>query len=29
MQGELLMGVKGWADLERGRGRGTNAGQHL
>lgn len=23
------MGVKGWADLEGGRRRGTNAGQHL
>lgn len=29
MQGELLVGVKWWADLEGGRGRGTNAGQHL
>lgn len=29
MQGELLVGVKGRADLEGGRGRGTNAGQHL
>lgn len=29
VQGELLVGVKGWADLEGGRGRGTNAGQHL
>ncbi len=29
VQGELLVGVKGRADLEGGRGRGTNAGQHL
>lgn len=29
VQGELLVGVKGWADLEGGRGRGTNAWQHL
>lgn len=29
VQGELLVGVKGWADLEGGGGRGTNAGQHL
>lgn len=29
MQGELLVGVKRWADLEGGGGRGTNAGQHL
>lgn len=27
VQGELL--VQGWADLEGGGGRGTNAGQHL
>lgn len=29
VKGELLVGVQGWADLEGGRGRGTNAGQHL
>lgn len=29
MQGELLVRVERRADLEGGRGRGTNAGQHL
>lgn len=29
MQGELLVGVQGRADLEGGGRRGTNAGQHL
>lgn len=29
VQGELLVGVKGRADLEGRGGRGTNAGQHL
>lgn len=29
VQGELLVGVQGRADLEGGGGRGTNAGQHL
>lgn len=29
VQGELLVGVERWADLKGGRGRGTNAGQHL